>query len=403
MAIPMPVPKAKPGEEFAYYFQYAVFLKEEGNSQIFLDTYQYDALYPPIYTNLDTYVSVPDLERIYAPYLTHREEENELIFYYENLKTGVRTVRMEEWVYKKQNGVYYVPVIGLMANGFGKPAMNQSDLTVIAVDATEKPEAKYSAMVERKRLKDRLHDKKYGEMNYTLWLEEGNRLIPYRMYIPLCYREGTPNKVLVCFHGGDANPDYMFYHTHNEIQNYAERHGYILLALCSYRKYTFFGASKIPAGLPEDDPENPAGLTEEEKIWSDIAERSVKLQMEAAEKRYCIDANRRYALGNSGGSMGIFRQVDVLPTNTFRTVICSGGCPWEKNVNVEGLKTKGTRFLLLLGSEDEYAGPRPYLESYPYLKKEGLDIDLQLIGGGTHLLGWTHALPEIFSYLEEHS
>lgn len=400
----MPIPKANPGEEYAYDFQYAVLIKEAGNTQIFLDTYQYDALYPPIYTNLDTYVSLEDLERIYAPYLSYQLDGTEIAVTYTNFKKGRQTVRMEEWVYKKQGEIYYVPIIGLMGNGFGKPSMNQADVTIVAVDAAESPEEKYSSMIEKKRLKDRLHTKCYGEMNYTLWLEEGKRLIPYRMYIPLSYDKAVPNKVLVCFHGGDANPDYMFRHTHNEIQKYAERYGYILLALCSYRKYTFFGASKLPAGDPgpNADPENLAGLTEEEREWSDIAERSVKLQLEAAEKRYSIDPNRRYALGNSGGCMGIFRQVDILPKGTFQTVICSGGCPWEKGVHVEGLKTKGTHFLLLMGSEDEYAGQLPYLVRYPYLKEAGLDIAFQAIGGGTHLLGWTRALPEIFQYLEEH-
>ena len=95
------MPKARPGEEFAYYFQYAIFVKEKENTKILLDTYEYEALYPPIYTNLDTYASMEDLVRVYAPYLTYHKEGDELVVVLENPAAPPmfrkKMVRMESW------------------------------------------------------------------------------------------------------------------------------------------------------------------------------------------------------------------------------------------------------------------------------------------------------------------
>ncbi|MCD8052494.1 MAG: hypothetical protein LUF00_00295 [Lachnospiraceae bacterium] len=398
----MPIPKAAPGTEYAYYFQYMIFVRGETGSDFFLDTYRYSPVYAPLYRGDEVYLVLEDLRRIYAPDMHAHREGGRVRVTYGTPLLPEKTEWLEPEACIEQDGQIYIPVRILMER-LGKISWSNESLIVVAVDGYENPAARFAGPVAAKKYRDLLTGRKgYGELNYTLWLEGGQRLIPYRMYIPSSYRPGVPNKTIICFHGGDANPDYMFKHTHNEIAVRAEREGYILLALCSYRKYTGFGGMRLPnngdreifnAGNP-----NPCGLSPEELEWSVIAERSVAAQIEDAAGRFDLDRSRFYAIGNSAGSMGIFLQVGILPAGTFRAVSCSGGCPLAESVGVENLKIKGTKFLLLMGSEDELAGQRPFYEDYPYLKEHGLDIVYRSVGGGTHLLGWTHGLDEIFDF-----
>ena len=399
----MPIPKAAPGDEYAYYFQFAVFCKEERNTAVFLDRYRYELCFEPVYTSLDVYVSTVDLERIYAPYLRFTEENGEVTACYAPTGKPAQTVRFSESVGIRRNGALLLPAIGVMGNGFGKKSLNNARFAVLAVDSPELPEKVYQSFPDFLPFVHFLHDKVYGEMNYAVWLEEARRLIPYRMYIPSRCREGGPYKTLVCFHGGDANAEYMFKHTDNEIELWAERENIILLALTSYRKFTFFGGNVLPAGDPgpHADPDNLAGLTPEEQEWSAIAAKSVRFQIEDAAGRWPIDMKDLYALGNSGGCIGIFYQTMTQPRGTFRAAVCSGGCPWPGGMDVKTLAESGTRFLLLQGSEDAYAGQTPFTEYWPALQKAGVDISFEAVGGGVHLVGWTRALDSVFRFISK--
>lgn len=399
----MPIPKAVPGEEFAYDFEYAVFIKDSETAHVFLDRYRYDPAQKPLIFDGTVCLSAEDLRRIYAPYLTLEQKNDAIIMtLYSATRPAIKaTLVSTDWFQK--NDAVYIKAIRVMNRCFGRQVMEKNGVEVIAVGSELPVNEVFASGMAFKPYRDRLAGKTYGEQNYCLWVEEAERLIPYRMYIPFTYRAGTPQKSIVCFHGGDANADYMFKHTNNEIECYAEDYGYILLALCSYRKFTFFGASKVPAGIDNFDPAdpNPCGLNEEEMKWCNIAEKSVRLQIEDAKKRYTLDETKLYAIGNSGGCLGIFQQIKVLPENFFRAVSCSGGLPSVSALNPEILSQKQTHILVLMASEDVFDGQYSFNVGYPYLKENGLNVSFHAVGGGDHLTGWTHALPYIFNFFEQ--
>ncbi len=401
----MPIPKAPLGEEFGYDFQYLILLPDVDGPAVFLDAYRYEPVYPPLAEDGSVWLSAEDLRRIYAPYLAISEEGGRLaLTYCPPLRPSGKAV-LEAADSQKAASAWYVRVVPVMRDCFGKPGREAPDASLVAVDGKKPVEEAFPSPMALLPQRNRLQGKIYGEQDYSLWMEEANRLIPYRMYIPCSYRPGVPQKAVVCFHGGDANADYMFRHTGNAICRWAEKQGYILLALTSYRKYTFFGASKVPTGKDSGDPAdpNPCGLTEEEQRWCQVAEDSVLLQIQDAEKRYCLDREHLYAMGNSGGCLGIFQQVKVLPAGFFRAAACSGGLPSIQFLDTELLRSKGTCFLLLMSTEDAFDGQYTLREGYPYLQDRDVPVEFCPVGGGSHLLGWTLALEDIFGFFCKHS
>ncbi len=401
----MAIPKAPMGEAFGYDFQYLIGIKEPEGITFFLDSYLYEPVVPPITEQGEAWISAEDLRRIYAPYMAFRFQGSQAeLTYTHPLAASIRTALAPK-EYRQQNGVWYLRAAAVLNRCMGKDSREDSNALIVAVDGKQPVQEAFPSPMALRPHRSRLHGKAYGEQNFSLWMEEANRVIPYRMYIPFSYRAGVPQKTIVCFHGGDANADYMFRHTDNAICRYAEKYGFLLLALTSYRKYTFFGASKVPTGMDSADPRdpNPCGLTAEEQEWCQVAEKSVLLQMEDAAKRYTLDQAHLYALGNSGGCLGIFQQVKVLPAGFFRRVVCSGGMPTVTFLDPALLREKGTRFLLLMSTEDVFDGQYTWNVGYPYLKEHGVPVEFCPVGGGSHLLGWTKALEEIYSFFEKDS
>gem|GEM_PF-2760677 len=401
--VTMPIPAAPVGKEFGYDFQFAIFVKREENVTIFLDTYLYEPAQSPTIIKDCIYLAVEDLRRLYAPYLAIEMGEGKAKIAYTHPLKEQKEVVLDNDDMVKINGIAYINALKVMNHSFDKEIKQFGNLDVLAIDAEKSIKEAFPSMLRFKCYTDRLTHKTIGYQNYAIWMDEANRIIPYRMYIPLSYRSDVPNKTIVCFHGGDANPDYMFIHTKDAIARYAETYGYILLSICSYRKYTFFGGSKLPVGdclIPPTTP-NPCDLTTDECIWCDIAEKSVLLQIEDAKRRYALDEKHMYALGNSGGTLGIFQQVTYIQKPYFKAAVCSGGMPTATFLDVDNLKSKNTSFLLLAASEDEFDGQYTVHKGYPHLKEGGLSVDCKVVGGGTHLLGWTHALDIIFDYFEQ--
>ncbi len=398
----MRIPVAPIGEEYSYDFQFAIFTKQNENIAIFLDTYLYEPAMSPVLLNDCIYLSIEDLRRIYAPYLEIKTQEDNIVITYTHPLKNKKSIVLSSKDVTIIENLVYINVLKVMSNAFDKESKQFETLDILAIDAIKSIKETFPSMMKLKYYTDRLHSKTLGYQNYSIWMDEANRIIPYRMYIPFSYHPDTPNKTIVCFHGGDANPDYMFVHTNDAIARYAEKYGYVLLSICSYRKFTFFGASKVPVGkclIPATNP-NPCNLTHDEQVWCKIAEKSVLLQIEDAKKRYALDENQMYALGNSGGCLGIFQQVQHIPEPYFKAVVCSGGMPTVTFLDTDNLKSKNTAFLLLIASEDEFDGQYTYHEGYPYLKESGVKVDYKIVGGGSHLLGWTNALDIIFDYFE---
>ncbi|MCJ7835517.1 hypothetical protein MUB23_08945 [Cuneatibacter sp. NSJ-177] len=399
----MAIPKAPLGQEFGYDFQYAVFLKASERVSLFLDSYLYEPAFPPTVIHGEVYLAASELCRIYAPYLQIKWQDETAAFTYRHPLEEERVGELKKDEICFIENQPYVKAAGVVGRCLGKSVQEEEGFAILAVEGKQPVCEAFSSPFARKSLENRLHNKVYGEQNFSVWMEEAERIIPYRMYIPCSYRPGTPQKTIVCFHGGDANADYVFQHTDNEICLYAEKYGYLILALCSYRKYTFFGASKVPTGGEKAVPNstNPCGLTKEQMTHCNTAEASVLFQIEDAKKRFTLDSAHLYAMGNSGGCLGIFQQIKILPKGYFKRVVCSGGMPSIDFLDTELLKEKRTRILLLMATEDIFDGQYTCQVGYPFLRERDVAVDFHPVGGGSHLLGWTRALDVIFAYFEQ--
>lgn len=399
----MPIPKAAPNDVFAMYFKYAVFIKKGSQCAVFADTYRYDPETPLVMDAKSVWMSKEELCRLYAPHLTIEDHKETLCVTYEAPDLPRRSYRVNKDQVTLSTAPAMVDVPALM-EPLGKKVWKGSDYMVVSIDAKEDDPVPFANFSSQKFYYNLLDIKDRGELNYAIWYEPANRLIPYRMYIPFTYTPSAPMKTVVCFHGGDANCDYMFHHTNYKIEQFAEKRGYILLAVTSYRKYTFFGASRFPTGGESFDPEkeNPLDLTEEEWRNCLIAEKSVMVQIEDAAKRYNLDFEHLYALGNSGGCLGIFRQVQYIGKPFFRAVVCSGGVPAPGALDFEIIRNTKTSFLLLMSSEDIFDGQFTGHVAMPIFLENKMDVTLSVVGGGLHLTGWSHALPEIFDFFDSH-
>ncbi len=399
----MRIPVAPIGEEYSYDFKFAIFVKKNENIAIFLDTYLYEPTQSPVVLSDSIYLAIEDLRRIYAPYLEIKAQGDSVMIQYAHPLKRQNLITLAQEDLMVINNTLYVNTLKVMNHYFNKEIKQFQDIDVLAIDADKSIKEAFPSMMKLKYYTDRLNSKTLGYQNYSIWIDEANRIIPYRMYIPFSYCSDVPNKTIVCFHGGDANPDYMFMHTNDAIARYAEKYGYILLSICSYRKFTFFGGSKVPVGnclIPATNP-NPCNLTDDEQIWCRIAEKSVLIQIEDAKKRYALNEKHMYALGNSGGSLGIFQQIKHISEPYFKAVVCSGGMPTSTFLDLDNLKSKNTSILLLIASEDEFDGQYTFHQGYPHLKEAGIPVDYKIVGGGSHLLGWTYALDTIFDYFEQ--
>ena len=396
----MSIPKAAPNEVFAYYFQSMILAEENENFHIFLDRYCYEPVKPVLIQENKIWMATEDLRRIFAPYLKIAYEGKNKILEYCEPGFAERKVDLTETAVCTHEGWDYLD-LRLTMDALEKKSVSDDDFTVFLL--REEDTATGNKGISRIFYQNFIHGKICGMQYFTIWDENSDRLIPYRMYIPCSYELKKPMKAVVCFHVGDANSDYMFRLTDNEICRYAEQGGYILLALTSYRKFTFFGASRIPTGTDIFDPEaeNPLGLTVEEWEYSLQADASVMLQIEDAQKRYRLDEGQMYALGNSGGSLGIFHQVQVIGRPYFRAVCCAGGIQSPSTIDYDRIAETGTEFLIVYGSEDAFDGQRIIRENMPLLVKNGMKARLLIVGGGEHLTAWTKALKEIFDFFEE--
>ncbi len=396
----MPIPKAEYGDEYAYYFQYAFFVKKADDCRLFLDTYAVQTAHPVRLEDGHVWVSAGDMEHIYAPYMQITGADKVAVRYFAPLHAEYERV-LDDTELQRDGDVLLIDMAAVMSS-FGRHIFVTDNFAAVAVDAdADLPEAAKSFMGQ-KYYYNILDGKARGEQNFAFWHEAAQRMIPYRMYIPFGYDPERPGRTLVCFHGGDADCNYMFKHTHGAIERYAERRGYVLLALTSYRKYTFFGGSRFPAGSEAFDPSvpNSLGLTDEEWETSIIAEESVMAQIEDAAQHYPLDMDALYAMGNSGGSLGIFRQVQAIGRPFFRAVACSGGVAAPASIDYELVKSTGTRFLIVMSSEDIFDGQYTGRVAMPIFREHGMDAQLCVVGGGAHLTGWADALDEIFDFFD---
>lgn len=360
---------------FNYYLQNLVVFPEK--NFCVLDKYRYDLLAPTVVRDNVLYMGLEDLKRIYSP---------------EKTLPGTYAGAFEE------NGTVYVPAVEFHAEVLRKRCTISQNRYVFSDNGADADRFQnlWWDLDER--------EKNWGDLNRVFWWEPLKKLLPYRLYVPTWYDGTEPVKLLCLFHGGGSNIDEVFANTHNKLQQYAEKKGYILLSIDSGDKNSTYGCLLLPEGadIPNLDyncPENPMHLPEDCIEFRRQSENAVIHVIDLVCKAYNIDKDHRYLFGNSMGGMGAF-YIPAMHPGIFRATVPAGAAPDMRFFDFK--KLAGTPILLIAGTED-YHGFDYIRNAYKMCKDESLDIQFLPVAGARHEDSYAEVLDEIFAFLEENA
>lgn len=249
-----------------------------------------------------------------------------------------------------------------------------------------------------------LYKKNWGNVYETIWFEEGKRLMPYRLYVPYSYDPAKPNKAILLFHGGATNENVYFDDSQNQLQFYAEKYGYLLIAPTSYSVSTFFG-SLIPILQTIDgidpttaDPKNPEGWPQFTIELRAMANRAAWTELNYIFEHWNIDRNNLFGQGNSAGSNALTYFALTYP-GLMKAIIPGAG--WVNPNFADMSILRNIPIMHLIGSEDHF-GVDYIKPIYELCDKLGLDCTRVIVGGGTHFNAWTLIIDKMFEFYEAH-
>lgn len=340
-----------------------------------LDKYRYDLLAPAIVRDQVLYMGLADLKRIYSPEKVLPD-------------TFPGAIR--------ENGALYVPVIAFHAEVLRKRctiSQNRYIFSDAGVNA-DRFQNLWWDLDER--------EKDWGDLYRVFWWEPLGKLLPYRLYIPTWYDGSKPAKLLCILHGGGSNTDEVFTNTHNRIQQYAEKKGYILLAIDSGDLNSTYGCLLLPEGadIPGLDytcPDNPMHLSESCIDNRRKSEDAVLHVIDLISRTYNIDPDHRYLFGNSMGGMGAF-YIPAMHHGIFRATVPAGAAP---DMRFFDFKKLADIPILLIGGTEDYHGFDYIRNAYVKCASEGLNIRLLPVAGARHEDSYGEVLDEIFDFMEE--
>ena len=249
-----------------------------------------------------------------------------------------------------------------------------------------------------------LYKKNWGNIYETIWFEEGKRLMPYRLYVPYSYDPAKPNKAILLFHGGGTNENVYFDDSRDQLQFYAEKYGYLLIAPTSYSISTFFG-SLIPILQTIDgidpstaDPKNPENWPPFTLALRAMANRAVWTELDYIFAHWNIDRSNLFGQGNSAGSNALTYFALTYP-GMMKAIIPGAG--WVNPNFADMTLLRQTPIMHLIGSEDHF-GVDYIKPIYDLCDNLGLDCTRVIVGGGTHFNAWIRIIDKMFEFYEAH-
>ena len=342
-----------------------------------LDKYRYDLLTPTTVRDNILYMDLEDLKRIYSP---------------ERILPETYPGSWEE------NGALYVPVIEFHAEILRKRCTISQNRYIFSDAGTnaDRFQNLWWDLDER--------EKNWGDLYRVFWWEPLRKLIPYRMYVPTWYDGSMPTKLLCLFHGGGSTTDEVFTNTHNRIQQYAERQGYILLSIDAVIADSTYGCLLLPEGadipgLDYNCPENPMHLSDYCIENRKKSEDAVLHVIELVCSTYSIDRDHIYLFGNSMGGMGAF-YIPAMHPGIFRATVPAGAAP---DMCFFDFGKLGELPVLLVAATEDYHGFDYIRNAYLKCREEGINIQFLPVAGARHEDSYSEVLDEIFQFLAENA
>ncbi len=367
-----------------YSFSMETLLLIKDSVIVLIDNYRYELSRPAETHGDDIFISIKDLEKIFAPDMKVEASGEDLAITFLGMKTVLPSDEM-------------IPVRRVMSGIFGMTFDARDDIFALSY----LPEYSISPdMIKYKQMC--LGGKTIGDFRMAYWNSEVNRINTYRFYIPSSYNPAVPSRLAVCLHGAGGNSDSPFDTSENMLSYYAEKFNYLLLAPNSYVMSSNYGGGIPPLGMFRYDPEkkvsvDPGYYSETVMGENKTAENMVFEVFEKFFSSFNVDPDHVYIMGNSMGAIGTFHLVSEKP-EMFRAAAPAGALPMLEYLPYE--KFKEVPMMVISGTED--TGCVHYMRpSCDFLSKKGMNIKLVFVGGGNHKFAWTYEIEEIFRFFEQ--
>jgi poly(3-hydroxybutyrate) depolymerase len=272
-----------------------------------------------------------------------------------------------------------------------------------------------------------------GDLHESYVFAQTHETIPYRVYVPHSYDGSRTYPLVVVLHGSSSTADDVMQVP--GLKDIAEQRNVILLAPQGYSAFGGYGdiypvvvtraaASQVDALLAASRPgaHPPKGMTRpgaqvapaavddyaELKMngltdphvsqWSEEDTLNVLARVRAA---YRIDATRIYLMGNSMGGGGVAYLAARYPE--IWTAIAPSGGPFAAwSYPYSQLREHHISALFVHGDRDEYSNWKWSQAIVERAQHEGVDAQLLVVAGGSHVQAWRMVLPQTFDFFLKH-
>lgn len=366
------------------YFTPSTFSFRVGTRQAAANDYVFELLSPTFEQEGTLYLSLTDFQRAMGPQLKSSVKNGKAILTLQN--------QQQEVPLTEQDGISYLAVSSVLENQYGYFVKwldtHKGKICFIAPEPTRADGFTLAYNFT----------KTFGFIHKAFYMEEVSQLIPYSVYVPTWYTPANPMKMAVLLHGLGGSD--ISEKAASVLFRNAEKHGYIICIPNCYARGMH--GSLFPMArdfVPDDaDPQNPAGLDEEQLKIYPLCEQADMTAVDLVLKSYAIDKKNLFLFGNSMGSDGTFHLGQKYNTMWRAIAPCAGGSD-PRFYPVERLK--GIPVRLLIGTED--SGYDLVNGLYETLVKLGVDASITRVGGESHSNAWIVAMDEIFEFFDQHA
>jgi len=377
---------------FTYYFNVSSICLIPGFDTCMVNEYAYHG-FAPKEEDGQLWFSLDDFRTIYAKVYAFAMESETV-----SVSDGKRTIQVP--VFWKGTPVIDLRLI-LLSLGYHEltkdsPEFNHLILFTKEENVTVFPREMMFRMDTLKR------GKPNGDQYELFWFADGEKLVPYRIYLPTDYSRGRKYPVVFYLHGGNGGPGQGFEKSHNDLQYYAEKEGFAVVGVDGFIKDATYGYKLFPnPGDPRTDydcPENPAHYSDEFLKGIHLGELCLEETIKVIQQRYAVDPDHMFLMGNSMGGEGTFYFAGTHP-GMFKAISPAGAMVNTKLTDLSGLKDTP---ILFVGGTEDFHGFSYLQEGVEFMESIGLDIHHVYIGGGSHGDAWAKAIPETFAFFKKY-
>lgn len=252
-----------------------------------------------------------------------------------------------------------------------------------------------------------------GDQERSYSFPETGESVPYHIYVPTKWNKNVKLPMIVVLHGANADEAMPLIRGDRILEKAAEEHGYILASPLGYRIHAAYNNPfKIvpvvwpeskgprPGPPPELGPRAPIPTTPATPVERERSEKDVINVMDLVAKEYNVDLSRVYLTGNSMGGAGTW-YIGEKYADRFVAIAPSAGPVSPEDYPYDRLKHVAV--LVIHGDQDQVTSIDASRTMVQHAREHGVDVSFFEVKGGEHYMGWSHAVPQLFDFFDQHN